>query len=407
MITADGEDALGARQGRVRTRRGRPAGGDDRPPDRRHRPARGAGRAGRERTPPAHHHRQHPRHGVPLAGRRTVERRAHRRWRRERDRLLRRGAHRPGLPLGRHHGPRGRAAAGRGHEGRGRRRSRRRGVPHPRQGRRRALAARPVHARQGRRGRSRRAGGHPPRRHRAAPDRGRAARLRRELELHAAIATIFLTAPPDQMFTEVLGVVREALGARWGFFGYLDRDGSLVAPSLDAEIWDACRVEGQAHAVPRGDLERQHLVPSHPDGADPGAARRGRGARGAPAREPRRGRADRARRRDDRRVHRRRARHRLRRRGRAPAREHRGLDRPRPPRVARAPPSRGRAGRGRARPARVRAALSRALRRLTGRGVRLRPRPRLPRLQPGVRGDPRRARRPLPRQVHPVVRGRR
>ena len=43
---------------------------------------------------------------------------------------------RPGLPLGRHHGARGRAAAGRGHEGRGRRRSRRRRVPHPHQGRR-------------------------------------------------------------------------------------------------------------------------------------------------------------------------------------------------------------------------------------------------------------------------------
>ena len=129
-------DALGARQGRVRAGRGRPTGGDDRPPDRRHRPARGAGRAGRERTPPAHHHRQHPRHGVPLAGGRAVERRAHRRRRRERHRLLRRGAHGPGLPLGRHHGARGRAAAGRGHEGRGRRRSRRRRVPHPHQGRR-------------------------------------------------------------------------------------------------------------------------------------------------------------------------------------------------------------------------------------------------------------------------------
>ena len=73
---------------------------------------------------------------------------------------------------------------------------------------------------------------------------------RRELELHAAIATIFLTAPPDRMFTAILGMVREAVGARWGFFGYLDRDGSLVAPSLDAEIWDACRVEGKPQRFP-------------------------------------------------------------------------------------------------------------------------------------------------------------
>jgi len=66
---------------------------------------------------------------------------------------------------------------------------------------------------------------------------------RHALELHARIATIFLTAAPDTMFMEVLGVVREALGARWGFFGYLDSQGALVAPSLDAEVWEACRME--------------------------------------------------------------------------------------------------------------------------------------------------------------------
>ena len=67
----------------------------------------------------------------------------------------------------------------------------------------------------------------------------------RELESHAAIATIFLTSPPDQMFTEVLDLVREAMGARWGFFGFIDAEGALVAPSLDAEVWDDCRVEGK------------------------------------------------------------------------------------------------------------------------------------------------------------------
>ena len=73
----------------------------------------------------------------------------------------------------------------------------------------------------------------------------------RELELHARIATIFLTGPADAMFTEVLSVVRESMGARWAFFGYLDSDGALVAPSLDAEIWDACRVEGKPLRFPR------------------------------------------------------------------------------------------------------------------------------------------------------------
>ncbi len=71
-----------------------------------------------------------------------------------------------------------------------------------------------------------------------------------ELELHARIATIFLTAPADSMFTDVLSVMREALGAHWGFFGYLDADGALVSPSVDAEVWDACQVESKPLRFP-------------------------------------------------------------------------------------------------------------------------------------------------------------
>ena len=74
---------------------------------------------------------------------------------------------------------------------------------------------------------------------------------RSELELHARIATIFLTTPPDRMFTEALGAIRDALGARWGFFGYLDADGALVAPHVDEEVWDACRVEGKPMRFPQ------------------------------------------------------------------------------------------------------------------------------------------------------------
>ena len=113
ILTADGEVTLGARPGDVRPRRGGRARRADRHAVRRDRPARGARRHGRERAPAAHRHRQHPRHGVPLPGRRAVERRVHRRRRRELDRLLRRGAHRPRLPLGPGHAPRGRAACSR------------------------------------------------------------------------------------------------------------------------------------------------------------------------------------------------------------------------------------------------------------------------------------------------------
>ncbi len=74
---------------------------------------------------------------------------------------------------------------------------------------------------------------------------------RRELELHARIATIFLTAAPDAMFAEILGVVREAVGARWGFFGYIDQAGALVAPSIDGDMPAASGIEEGPHRLAR------------------------------------------------------------------------------------------------------------------------------------------------------------
>ena len=229
---------------------------------------------------------------------------------------------------------------------------------------------------------------------------------RRELELHAAIATIFLTVPPDQMFTEVLRVVREALGGRWGFFGYLDRDGSLVAPSLDAEVWDACRVEGKTQRFPeetwsdntwsrairtgqtqvlasQGVVPEGHLPVSRAvatpivhgeetiglfilaeretDFTDEDVhLLKSIAASTAPV------------------LHEWRERH------------HHEAARVEAERALRESEQRYRA----------------LYDGSTGRGVRLRPRPRLPRLQPGVRGDPRRTHRPPPRQAHRSVLGR-
>lgn len=75
--------------------------------------------------------------------------------------------------------------------------------------------------------------------------RSELAASREELDLHGRIATVFLTSPPETMFADVLDVVREALASRWGFFGYIDGDGTLVAPSPTREVWDAYRVEGK------------------------------------------------------------------------------------------------------------------------------------------------------------------
>jgi diguanylate cyclase (GGDEF)-like protein/PAS domain S-box-containing protein len=74
---------------------------------------------------------------------------------------------------------------------------------------------------------------------------------RRELELHARVAMVFLTQPPLEACTAVLELVRETLASRWGFFGYLDVDGDLVTRTLTRDRSDACRVESEDLRIPK------------------------------------------------------------------------------------------------------------------------------------------------------------
>ncbi len=62
------------------------------------------------------------------------------------------------------------------------------------------------------------------------------------LKLRAEIAHVFLTRSDATMFGDVLDAVRQATGSRWGFFGYIDESGDLVAPTMTREVWEACRV---------------------------------------------------------------------------------------------------------------------------------------------------------------------
>ena len=62
---------------------------------------------------------------------------------------------------------------------------------------------------------------------------------RQILDIHARIATVFLTSPAETMFADVLDVVRDALRSPWGFFGYLEEDGALTTAALSGEVWAA------------------------------------------------------------------------------------------------------------------------------------------------------------------------
>lgn len=77
------------------------------------------------------------------------------------------------------------------------------------------------------------------------------ARSRAELDLHACIATLFLTRPSNDAFPDALDLIRERMASRWGFLGFLDENGDLVAPALSRDAWEACQMDDKSLRFPR------------------------------------------------------------------------------------------------------------------------------------------------------------
>ncbi len=63
-----------------------------------------------------------------------------------------------------------------------------------------------------------------------------------DLRVRNRIAEIFLTIPDEEMYAEVLRVVLGVVGGKYGVFGYIDRNGNLVCPSLTRDVWDKCQM---------------------------------------------------------------------------------------------------------------------------------------------------------------------
>jgi len=63
-----------------------------------------------------------------------------------------------------------------------------------------------------------------------------------ELDIRNRITSVFLTAPDEDMYADVLDIVREALSSPYGIFGYTDDAGGLLCPSLTQDIWQECAV---------------------------------------------------------------------------------------------------------------------------------------------------------------------
>jgi PAS domain S-box-containing protein len=75
-------------------------------------------------------------------------------------------------------------------------------------------------------------------------------RSEQSLALRNQIFNVFLTAPDQQMYQEVLQIAVDATKSRYGLFGYIADDGALVVPSMTSEVWQACEVSDKQARFP-------------------------------------------------------------------------------------------------------------------------------------------------------------
>ncbi|MFH1981346.1 MAG: GAF domain-containing protein [Pseudomonadota bacterium] len=72
-----------------------------------------------------------------------------------------------------------------------------------------------------------------------------------ELDVYNRIATVFLTASDENLFNEVLDIVLSALDSPYGYLGYIDANGDLLAPSMTRNGWDHCRIADKHRVFPK------------------------------------------------------------------------------------------------------------------------------------------------------------
>ncbi len=73
----------------------------------------------------------------------------------------------------------------------------------------------------------------------------------RDIEIRVRVARLFLTAPAETLFNQVLEILLERFDAAFGYIGYVDVNGDLVCPSMSREVWQECRVPEKSIVFPR------------------------------------------------------------------------------------------------------------------------------------------------------------
>jgi len=77
----------------------------------------------------------------------------------------------------------------------------------------------------------------------------------RELSIRNRILDIFLTRSDTDMYADVLDVILDIMGSKYGFFGYINEDGDLMVPSLTRDIFDECQIPDKDILFPHRDWD--------------------------------------------------------------------------------------------------------------------------------------------------------
>ncbi len=75
--------------------------------------------------------------------------------------------------------------------------------------------------------------------------------LYQEIKIREYIAHTFLTAPEDDLFSNILSLLLQEFDCRFGYTGYIDEFDNLVCPSMTRDIWSQCRIPEKSNVFPR------------------------------------------------------------------------------------------------------------------------------------------------------------